>query len=428
MPAASQYEVSKDWFGRQSVKYECPYCGDRLRSPLREAGNQDRCPTCQRAYTVPGREVLNQVTAAKQSAEEYAAKIKADRLQAKRLRELEQATARAQASKAADEARRERERLAEEAPQVKVSDNASAELDSNSVPAQKSRKRWWVAGGVAATFILLLILDGEVGDSRLRSTIDIRNIDLRSKLERCESKDVVSIRVSYSDLFSTDTILFDLRDGASSGARRIDPVHLLMQFADKLDLSTVQRVVLARNGQSRFYVAGSDLQRLAESYAGGGRVWAFNNLPASVRRMDGTRAFDEWTGGWLGVLKQQTEDLNSFITEWTGYGDSGYSAMPSRANSTVRTRVRKTLREMEDNVPKTLKSMEDNLPEVMADMEKRMMQDAGKYGLSPSDVRAQLRDIEADARKQIRGMEGDVRSQIHGMEDDVVQSLQGQDK
>jgi hypothetical protein len=98
-----------------------------------------------------------------------------------------------------------------------------------------------------------------------------------------------------------------------------------MQFADKLDLTAIRRVQLARNGRSRFYISGSDLRRLADSYAGGGRLWAFNNLPASVRRMDGTRAFDEWSGGFLGVLKEQTEDLNDFITEWTSYGDVGYS-------------------------------------------------------------------------------------------------------
>ena len=74
-----------------------------------------------------------------------------------------------------------------------------------------------------------------------------RGSDLPSQLDRCDSKDVVNVRVSYADIFGTDTVVFDLRDSGSTGARWIDPVHLLMQFAGKLDLYSVHRIVLARN-------------------------------------------------------------------------------------------------------------------------------------------------------------------------------------
>jgi hypothetical protein len=35
--------------------------------------------------------------------------------------------------------------------------------------------------------------------------------------------------------------------------------------------------------------------------------------------MSGTQLYDEWTGGFLGVLKEQSEDANEFIEKWTGY-------------------------------------------------------------------------------------------------------------
>jgi hypothetical protein len=245
-------------------------------------------------------------------AQAYAAKVKAEQQEAKRLRDLEQATARARAIQVAEEARQERERLAKEAQQAKALASATALPNSNSVHSVKSRRTWWITGSIAATAIALFIV----------YTV-MRGADLRSKLDQCASNGVVSVRVSYSGLVGTDTVVFDLRDGNSAGARRIDPVHLLMQFADKLDLYSIRRVVLARNGQHRFYIHAMDLKPLADSYAADGQLWAFNNLPASVRRMDGSRAFEEWSGGWLGVLKEQTEDVNDFITEWTGYGESG---------------------------------------------------------------------------------------------------------
>jgi hypothetical protein len=147
----------------------------------------------------------------------------------------------------------------------------------------------------------------------------MRHSRLRDELERCEAYGVVNADVYYDDVFSNDVVVFDLKDGGSYEARRIDPVHLFLQFGTRADLSSVRRVVLARNGRKVFYIDVSDLRPLTESYEGGGRVWAFNNLPGSVATMSGERAYAEWTGGWLGVLQKQTEDLNHFIEQWTGY-------------------------------------------------------------------------------------------------------------
>ena len=147
----------------------------------------------------------------------------------------------------------------------------------------------------------------------------LRNNALRDELQSCETYGGVEADVYYDGYFSCDVVVFDLQDGGSLRARRIDPVHLFLQFSGKLDLYSVERVVLARNGSKVFYISASDLRRLSDSYAGGGRVWAFNHLPESVRTMSGLRAYVQWTGGWLGVLKEQTEDLNEFIGDWTGY-------------------------------------------------------------------------------------------------------------
>lgn len=147
----------------------------------------------------------------------------------------------------------------------------------------------------------------------------MRNNGLRNNLKTCDSYGVVDVDVYYDGMFSTDVVVFDLKDGGSPNARRIDPVHLLLQFAAKLDLTSVRRVVLARSKRHVFYIDASDLQRLADSYDGGGRVWAFNHLPESARTMSGSRAYGEWTGGLLGVLQKQMEDLDDLIRTWTGH-------------------------------------------------------------------------------------------------------------
>ncbi|MHB8969716.1 MAG: cell envelope integrity protein TolA [Pirellulaceae bacterium] len=358
-------------------------------------------------------DILEQVSAAQRFAAERTAREKAERQVARRLEQERRSKARAELRRLAEQARREQEQLAEEAKSVQVEAVPPVEAEADRGQRANNRMTWRIGGTVTAIVATVLSI-----------YVITRGSDLRGKLDRCNSKDVVSVRVMYSGISGTETVVFDFRDGGSPSARRIDPVHLLMQFANELDLYSVRRVVLARNGQHRFYISSVDLRPLADSYAGGGVLWAFNNLPANVRRMDGTRAFGEWTGGLLGVLKEQAEDVNQFIDEWIGDSSVGGSYMTQPDDdSMIRSRVRQTLQEMEDNVPQTLQEMEGNLPDTMADMEARMMKDAAKYGLSPSDVRSQLRDIEAGARKHIRGMEDDVRAHIRGLEDEVVDSL-----
>ena len=97
--------------------------------------------------------------------------------------------------------------------------------------------------------------------------------------------------------------------------------------------------------------------------------------------------------------------------------------VPRLTGTLTRDDVRATLREMEDNVPETLRDMEDNIPTVIADMESEMMKNAGEYGLSASDVRDQMQQVESSARQQIKDMEPEVRQQIRDMEDEVMRQL-----
>jgi len=312
-----KYKVAKNWLGSLTVRYLCPHCGEGLRSPIGDAGKEDYCPDCRNRFIVPGSDELERVSAAQEEAAERAVLEKAERLEAKRLQRIQREAERTQASEEAEARRAQQDRLNEEKREEQAQAAAAAaaaaaskqKTDANE-PAK--RRLPWLSGGVAASVVSLLII-----------YVAVRGSDLRAKLDQCESKGVVTAHVSYSGFFSTDTVVFDLRGGSSASARRIDPVHLLMQFADKLNLDSVNRIVLARNGQERFYITGSDLRTLADSYGGGGRIWAFNNLPASVRRMDETRAYAEWSGGWLGVLNKQAEDLDEFIEEWIGYDSVG---------------------------------------------------------------------------------------------------------
>src|SRR4051794_27303078 len=305
MGTPTSYEVTNGWFRRRNVRYQCPSCGERLRSPLIDAGQKDSCPACNNVFVVPGSIDLLRITEAEKLAKKQKSDVKEQAKEEARQRKARLEQQRKDELKVLAAQRVEQERLAGQVRQTKL--QAAESRSENSDHTKPHALPWLIGGGAAAAVLALLIY------------ILVRGADLRDNLFRCESTSVVEARVSYAGLFGTDTVVFDLRDGGSAGARRIDPIHLLMQFSSKLDLYSVNRVVLARNGNKRFYITGTDLRPLANSYENGGRAWAFNNLPANIYRMDGTRAYGEWTGGWLGVLQKQSEDVNRFITEWTGY-------------------------------------------------------------------------------------------------------------
>jgi len=143
-----------------------------------------------------------------------------------------------------------------------------------------------------------------------------RNHSLHETLDSCPSSDGLDVDVYYGGYLSSDEVLFDYKGVEQySSARLIDNAHLLLQFADKLDRD-VRQLTLANNGTKLWHLNSSDFRELAEQYRLDARIWAFNHLPERLRHMNGLRAYDTWTGGWLGVMKEQTEDLSDMLETW----------------------------------------------------------------------------------------------------------------
>jgi hypothetical protein len=45
-------------------------------------------------------------------------------------------------------------------------------------------------------------------------------------------------------------------------------------------------------------------------------VYTVRTFPENLLTPKGSRAYSEWTGGWLGVLGKQTEDFTDFHKKW----------------------------------------------------------------------------------------------------------------
>ena len=90
------------------------------------------------------------------------------------------------------------------------------------------------------------------------------------------------------------------------------PPRRLHSLGRRLD-----RVVLARFGKPTFVMTGDSFFSLGEEFgAGQNPIFLIRSLPEKLFHPDGTPAFGQWQGGWLGVMGKQIEDVNQVAGQW----------------------------------------------------------------------------------------------------------------
>jgi len=215
------------------------------------------------------------------------------------------------------------------ASDILVKDQSSNTSEQNAEVSMPFRI-WKGIVGFVVGFVILIIIGiwfsaGQHNDelqaksSRLeKQRIKARkqqNDELQAKLNSCPSKSGIFIKCYYESLFDEDIIMFDFLD-VNGSVRRIDPIHLLLQFGNKITSINYKVLVLANNGEKIFMITKTSLSELSYEYTYGNPIWSLMHLPESLMLPDGSQAFPTWTGGILGVTAKQTEDLIFVISKW----------------------------------------------------------------------------------------------------------------
>lgn len=123
------------------------------------------------------------------------------------------------------------------------------------------------------------------------------------------------IAVYRRELVGGNDIVFDLEtvDGATS---MVDITRKLLKSAEALAEEDFGRVYLAFSGEEKFYLEGAYFKRLGAERDWQNPIYTIRTMPENVRKLDGSSAFETWTGGWLGVMGQQMNDNNEFHRQW----------------------------------------------------------------------------------------------------------------
>lgn len=106
-------------------------------------------------------------------------------------------------------------------------------------------------------------------------------------------------------------------------AERAAPIDLyrgLFQASQALGERKFGTVTLARRGQAIFRLSGDDFAELGRAYEEGENpIYLVRTLPEKLMLPDGSPAYGTWTGGWLGVMGRQLDDVNDAAQTWSGY-------------------------------------------------------------------------------------------------------------
>lgn len=125
----------------------------------------------------------------------------------------------------------------------------------------------------------------------------------------------INIRAHYGYYIQPTVLAIDVRyiSGEKSAA---DVFRVFLQYASKLKDKSFNTVILQSKGKTKFLLKGDYFKKLGNEYGVQNPVYTMRTFTEYVYTPDGKRAFGTWTGGILGVLKEQLEDFADFHRKW----------------------------------------------------------------------------------------------------------------
>lgn len=125
----------------------------------------------------------------------------------------------------------------------------------------------------------------------------------------------ISVFLHYSWFINPSVIVFDIRD-VESNRSPLDVSRVLLQLSEKLKDNDYKKIILSFKGSSKFMLEGTFFKKTGRDYGVQNPVYTLRSLPQNIYKLDGTKAFPTWTGGMIGVLGKQMEDLTELHKQW----------------------------------------------------------------------------------------------------------------
>jgi len=125
----------------------------------------------------------------------------------------------------------------------------------------------------------------------------------------------VEVSVHYGNYVNSSILVYDLKSISDTNSMA-DVFRVFLQFSEKVKSKKFDVVELCFKGKTKFKIKGDYFQMLGEEYSWQNPVYTIRTFPENLINLDGSIAYPEWTGGWLGVAGKQMEDFSDFHKKW----------------------------------------------------------------------------------------------------------------
>lgn len=125
----------------------------------------------------------------------------------------------------------------------------------------------------------------------------------------------ININAHYKWYCQPSILVIDI-DKVSGDKSAADVFRVILQYASKVKDKTFESIFLTSKGKIKFILEGDYFSQLGNEYGQQNPVYTMRTFTEHLHNPDGTKAFSTWTGGLLGVLKEQMEDFGEFHKKW----------------------------------------------------------------------------------------------------------------
>ena len=133
--------------------------------------------------------------------------------------------------------------------------------------------------------------------------------------EAVKYTDEITIASYYRFGVVPDSIVFDLRQvGWDASSALI--LGRFFAFAEEFKDREFREIRLAYKGNTKFILDGNDFSEIGRENSWQNPVYTIRSFPEKLRTPDGRRAYSSVSGGWLGVLNVQMNNVNKIARDW----------------------------------------------------------------------------------------------------------------
>lgn len=141
------------------------------------------------------------------------------------------------------------------------------------------------------------------------------NRPVQQELNSDERDSGIAFDAHYQNYVQLDVLVLNLKE-ISGEKTKVDVFRALWQSAFALKNREFKEVRLDYQGDARFILPGDYFNKLGNEYDNENPIYVIRTFPENVLNLDGQHAYQETTGGILGVMATEMDYFSDFSEKW----------------------------------------------------------------------------------------------------------------